>query len=153
MFSQACVILFTGGGVCLSACWDTTLPEQTPAPQSRHPPAADTPLGADTPLEQAPNPPGADTPLRADTPRADTPLEQTPPVQSMLGDTVNARAVCILLECNLVSFDFMRIVWWRLSYTVFEFFTNAKHWHHWHYCQLCIPIYLQFRSLYVIIRW
>ena len=27
IFSQACVILFTGGGgVCLSACWDTTPP-------------------------------------------------------------------------------------------------------------------------------
>ena len=43
------------GGVCLSACWDTTTPqsrppwEQTPReqtpPQSRHPPGADTPLG------------------------------------------------------------------------------------------------------------
>ena len=36
---------------------------------------------------------------------ADTPREQTPPPspqQSMLGDTVNARAVRILLECNLV---------------------------------------------------
>ena len=51
------------GGVCLSACWDTTPPPGTspPPPQTRHPPA-----------------------------------------QSMLGDTVNARAVCILLECNLV---------------------------------------------------
>ena len=51
MFSQARVILFTGGGVCLSACWDTKppsapgsrhLPEQTPweqtTPWSRHPP-------------------------------------------------------------------------------------------------------------------
>ena len=61
MFSQACVILFTGGGgVCLSACWDTTSP------------------GADTPRGR---------PLLA---------------QSMLGDTVNARALRILLECNLV---------------------------------------------------
>ena len=50
------------GGVCLSACWDTTPWEQTP-------PRADTPLsGADTPL------PGADT----HTPGADTPQEQTP---------------------------------------------------------------------------
>ena len=45
MFSQACVILFTGG-VCLSACWDTTPPgadphqEQTP-PGSRHTPTAE----------------------------------------------------------------------------------------------------------------
>ena len=55
-----------------------------------HPPEQ-TPL----PPEQTP-PPGADTPhpLGADTP---------PPAQSMLGDTVNARAVRILLECKLVS--------------------------------------------------
>ena len=50
------VILFTGGGVCLSACWDTTPQDQTP-----------------------------------------------PPVHSKLGDTVNARAVRILLECNLLQ--------------------------------------------------
>ena len=62
------------GGVCLSACWDTT-----PPPQSRHPPGADTPLPrADTPLPRADTPLGADTPLpRADTPGADTP-ELTP---------------------------------------------------------------------------
>ena len=77
MFSQACVILFTGGGggrVCLSACWDTT-----------------PPMGADTPREQTP-------------PGSRHPREQTPPpAQSMLGDMVNARAVRILLECNLVD--------------------------------------------------
>ena len=81
-FSQACVILFTGGGVCLSACWDTTHPADPPR--------------ADTPREQTPpwsrHPPGADTHLGADP----------PPAQSMLGDTVNARALRILLECNLV---------------------------------------------------
>ena len=85
IFPQACVILFTGG-VCLSACWDTTpsgtdTPEQTPWEQT--PPC---PLGADTPPTPRADPPGADTPL----------------VQSMLGDTVNARAVRILLECNFV---------------------------------------------------
>ena len=30
------------------------------------------------------------------------PGKADPPVQCMLGDTVNKRAVCILLECNLV---------------------------------------------------
>ena len=43
MFLHACV--HTGGGVCLSACWDTTPPgadpEQTPPEQT--PPRADTP--------------------------------------------------------------------------------------------------------------
>ena len=39
---------------------------------------------------------------------ADPPWSRHPPhpEQSMLGDTVNARAVRILLECNLVDFDF-----------------------------------------------
>ena len=41
-----------------------------------------------TPPEQTP-PPGPGTPL---------------PAQYMLGDTVNKRAVCILLECNLVFY-------------------------------------------------
>ena len=62
--------VFTGGGgVCLTACWDTT------PPRSRHPPGADTPQAdtpqADTPQEQ--------TLPRADTPWKQTPLEQTPP--------------------------------------------------------------------------
>ena len=40
------------------------------------------------------------------------PLDQagTPPEQSILGDTVNERAVCILLECNLV-----RVLFWWLA--------------------------------------
>ena len=38
-------------------------------------------------------------------PRADPPLGPVPPPQQcMLGDTVNQRAVCMLLECNLVGF-------------------------------------------------
>ena len=44
-----------------------------------------------------PLPPGSRHP-----PSRQSPLEQTPPEQCMLGDTVNKRAVCILLECNLV---------------------------------------------------
>ena len=74
-----------GGGVCLSACWDTP-PLGADTPRSRHvpplnrpPPGADTlPSGADTPQEQTPppgsrhppeqTPPGADIPPRADTP-------------------------------------------------------------------------------------
>ena len=48
IFSQACVILFTGG-VCLSACWDT-----------RPPPGPDPPGPGTTPPDQTP-PPGAGT--------------------------------------------------------------------------------------------
>ena len=82
MFLQASVILLTGG--------------------SRHPPGTDT-LPEQTPL------PRADTPPRPDPPEQTPPLEQTPPgpdpppPTSMLWDTtINARAVRILLECNLV---------------------------------------------------
>ena len=43
MFLQASVILSTaGGGVCLSACWNTTPPGSRP-PWIRHQPGADTP--------------------------------------------------------------------------------------------------------------
>ena len=95
MFLQVCVC--PQGGVCLSACWDTTPwsrhpPEQTSPPlRSRHPhPREQTPTPP-TPREQTPpppkadtpgsrHPPGADTPLGADTPQEQTPpWEQTPP--------------------------------------------------------------------------
>ena len=36
------------------------------------------------------------------------PQSRHPPAQCMLGDTVNKRAVCILLECNLVSSEAFR---------------------------------------------
>ena len=123
MFLQASVILLTGGCVCVSASVHAGIhpPEQTPPEWT--PPGADTPWeqthppGADkqtpweqippreqTPQEQIPpgskhTPPGADTPHSRHPPGADT----SPPEQSMLEDTVNARAVRILLECNLVS--------------------------------------------------
>ena len=87
IFSEACVknSVHGGGGVCLSACWDTPPWEQTPPqehmpprsrhpPWSRNPPGADTPPGAYTPWSRHPHPPGS-RPPRADT---HTP-EQTPP--------------------------------------------------------------------------
>ena len=46
---------------------------------------------AGTPWDQAGIPPGSGNP----------PGTRHPPAQCMLGDTVNKRAVCILLECNL----------------------------------------------------
>ena len=74
MFLHVSVILFTGGG---SAALHAGI----------HPPPE----------------PEAGTP-RADTPWSRTPRPGTPPAQCMLVDTVNERAVCILLECNLVAF-------------------------------------------------
>ena len=72
-----------GGGVCLSACWDTTPPQgaDTPlgadTPKSRHPPGADTPREQTHPPEQTP--PQSRHPREQTPPRADLP-EQTPPL-------------------------------------------------------------------------
>ena len=74
-------------------------------PRSRHPPRADPPEQT-PPLEQTPrsrHPP-------EQTPQSRPPWSKHPPSRhphpplavSMLSDTVNARAVRILLECNLV---------------------------------------------------
>ena len=76
------------GGVCLSACWDTT-PPGADTPRSRHP-LEQTPPGACTPRSRHPpeqTPPGSRHPPRsrhlsqgADPPGADThPCKQTPP--------------------------------------------------------------------------
>ena len=70
-----CVCHSVHRGVCPIVCWDTTPPGKADPP---------SPTG------------------RADPP---SPLWQGRPLptQCMLGDTVNKRAVCILLECNLVE--------------------------------------------------
>ena len=103
IFLHLSVILFTGG-VCLSACWDTTPPEQTPPP----PEQTNTP-GSRHPLEQNPpgaDPPGADTPPQEQTPpRADTPPEQTPPAYSSIRSTSGRYASywnAFLFACNCV---------------------------------------------------
>ena len=87
MFLQACVILFTGGG---SASVHAGIPSP---PGSRHP-------QEQTPQEDAP--PQSRLPGNRHPPQSSHPPGADPPPQSMLGDTVNARAVRILLECNLV---------------------------------------------------
>ena len=93
-------------------------------------------LGYHTPQDQA-APPGPGTPWEQ-TPRGQTPLDQAPPWdqtppwtrpsqtrhppgtrplplrnQCILGDTVNKRAVCIVLECNLV-FSAIDSAWQRI---------------------------------------
>ena len=99
-----CVSVHGWGRVCLSACWDTTT---TPPLEQTHTPLADTPAWSrhslppgtrhPPPCEQAPL-------LGPGTPwdQADPPRTSYPHAQCMLGNTVNKRAVCILLECNLV---------------------------------------------------
>ena len=82
------------GKVCLSACWDTTPREQAPPRTRPTPPGTRHPPGAGTPRPRSRHPPNQASP---------TPWDQATPQQSMLGDTVNERAVRILLECNLVS--------------------------------------------------
>ena len=100
MFLQVCVILFTGG-VCLSACWDTTPPQEeapqeadtpkmeTPPKSRHHPPRRRTPPRR----RQTPPPPKKQTPPQ----EADTPQEAGSSIRSM------ERPVRILLECILVT--------------------------------------------------
>ena len=103
LFLHVSVILFTGGSALLHAgihplgTRGRHPPPQTRGrhPQSRHPPGTSHP----TQDQGAP-------------PRSRHPPDQAPPgtrkppppqVHCMLGDMGNKRAVCILLECNLVS--------------------------------------------------
>ena len=75
IFSQACVS--TGGGVCLSACWDAN-------PTGPYTPLRSRPTGTRPPLEQ--------TPPRADTPRSDTPPGARPfPPQTRHSHTPGSR--------------------------------------------------------------
>ena len=78
-------------------------PSSKERPLTRRPPARQTPKQGDSPGKETPlarSPPGKADPLarRPPSSKADPP----PPVQCLLGDTVNKQAVCILPECNLV---------------------------------------------------
>ena len=115
IFLHLFVILFTGGVP------DTHPPGPGTPPRTRYTPRPGTPPGTRytplgpgappqtryTPKDQV-HPLGPDTPPGPGTQRPGSgtpPGPGTPPrcpVQSMLGDMVNTRAVCILLECNLV---------------------------------------------------
>ena len=109
LFSQASVILFTGGSASVHA-GIAAPPRSRYAPAAEPPPPEQTPGSRNPPKQESPqnrHPLGAGNPLttRAVTPPGtDTPREQAPPLsaQCKLRDTVNKRAVCILLECFLV---------------------------------------------------
>ena len=70
VFTRVCHSVHRGG-VCLSACWDTTPPPQ----EQTNPPEADTPWKQTPPRSR--HPPWGRHPLEADTPR-----EQTPPQEA-----------------------------------------------------------------------
>ena len=96
IFLHLSVIHSVHGGVCLSACWDTTTPQIRQTPRIRQTPQTrQTPLADQTP-----------PPLRTRL----TPPDQTPPISdqadhppgSRLQHTVYEWLVRILLECILV---------------------------------------------------
>ena len=93
IFTPVCHSFCSQGGVCLSACWDTTPPNQIPTPPDQTPPPR-----ADTPPDQTPTPGSRHPPGSRHTP----PKEQTHPRGSRLQHTVYERPVRILLECILV---------------------------------------------------
>ena len=94
-------ILFTGGG---SASVHAGIPHPLgPGTHCSRHPLEQTPPGPGTPQDQAPPLGTRHHPQEQTPPGADTPQSRHPPEQCMLGDTVNKRAVCILLECNLVT--------------------------------------------------
>ena len=116
IFLHLFVILFTGGSAYTPWSRHPSPRDQGPGtpPGSRHPLQTKyTPQTRYTSLEQTPfqdqvHPPGPGPP----------PDQVHPPEQSILGDTVNVRAVRILLECNLVPYvNRSRIVWTSLSET------------------------------------
>ena len=78
MFLQASMILSTDGVVCLSACWNTTPPQEQTHPPGADPPGADTP--GSRPSTRSRHPPRADTP-----PEQTPPLEHTPPTTEHAG--------------------------------------------------------------------
>ena len=43
---------------------------------------------------------------------------------------------------------FKACLWSNEDVLSFGFFTKTQNWQYWHYCQLCIPIYMQFPSLF-----
>ena len=67
-----------------------TPPGSRLTPRTRHPLRPDTSPGPDTPQDQT-------------LPGTRHPPGGRHPAQCMLGDTGNKQAVCILLECNLVT--------------------------------------------------
>ena len=104
IFLHLSAILFTGGGFCFNACWDTNPPgpgrpalgPDSPGPGRPPPPDQADPPGTRPPRTRQ-TPPGPDPPDQADPPGT-----RPPPPHCILQYTVYERPVRILLECILV---------------------------------------------------
>ena len=110
VFTRVCHSFCSRGGVP-----DQVPPDQVQPPRTRYTPQDQVPPQTRYPLDQVhppgPGPPDQVHPLdRVHLPLTRYPPDQVPPEQSMLGDTVNVRAVRIPLECNLVSSIFSLIL-------------------------------------------
>ena len=126
IFLHLSVILFTGG-VCPIACWDTPTRDRGRSPGSKPPPEQTPPRSRHTPgtrARQPPPPRGSRQSPReqTSTPWADPPRSRHSPAQCMLGDTGSKRTVHILLECNLVLWFFLPVLW------SFSLFAPAYAW-------------------------
>ena len=98
-FLHVSVILFTGESASVKAGIQHP-PESRHHSMTRYPPRAGIPQGAGPARSRYS--PGAGTHPGANILWEQAPPGADPPAQCMEGDTVNKRAVCILLECNLV---------------------------------------------------
>ena len=79
MFLLMSVILSTGGGLCLSACWDTATPTRRRHPCGQgEPPKEAHPHQGEPPLPRRPPREGG-TPLPRRPPQKETPLPRRPP--------------------------------------------------------------------------
>ena len=130
IFSQASVILFTGGlPQCMLGCHMPPPQDQAGTPKDQAPPRPGTPPGPGT----LPGP------------------GRHPPEQRILGDTVNERVVCILLECNLVSTFYHKplcFCWLKQSWYLMKNGWRTI-WSHWLYNYLWHLVLIKFSSLTV----
>ena len=93
-----------GGGVCLSACWDTTTTTPgTRPPRSRHPPGTRHPPKPDPP-EQTPHTPGSRHPPRADT---TPPWEADSSIRSTSGRYASYwNAFLFVIKLSFIKYNF-----------------------------------------------
>ena len=110
MFLQASVILLTGGGgVCLSACWDTP-------PGADMPPVADPPWEQTPPQEQTPPPPSRHPLEQTHRPNPHPPSEHAGEILSMRGWYASYRNAILFTGRNKVV---AKVIFLHLSVILF----------------------------------